>query len=59
MEVLQRDLRLRIEDFGRNKELSGRIRTYHKLLVDYIVRRGHDYSGVLHTKGLYVPLVPR
>ena len=54
MEVLRRDLNLRIEDFGQNKELSDAIRVYCKLLRDYMIRLRH--ASVLHRRGNYVPL---
>ena len=52
MPVLRRDLKLEIEDFGKNKILNEKIRTYYKLLNDYMMRMGQ--IAVLHRKGLYV-----
>ncbi len=46
MEVLERDLKLLIKDYGKDQELSGKIRGYHDLLADYMVRRNSD--GVIH-----------
>ena len=57
MEVLRRDLNLRIEDFGQDKELSDAIRVYCKLLRDYMIRLRH--ASVLHRRGNYVPLAQR
>jgi membrane-bound ClpP family serine protease len=54
MEVLRRDLNLQIEDFGGKEELSGEIRSYYKLLTDYMMKRGH--SDALHSDGRYSPL---
>ena len=51
IEVLRRDLNLKIEDFEANTDLNHKIRNYYRLLVDYMLRRRHDIS--LHTKGLY------
>ncbi len=55
MEVLRRDLKLRIQDSGSDSDLNRMIRHYFKLLVDYMMRRGHP--GALHTEGVYVPLI--
>lgn len=57
MEVLRRDIRLRIEDFGQNKELSESIRVYCKLLRDYMIRLGN--VSVLHRRENYVPLASK
>ena len=54
MEVLRRDLNLRIEDFGEDSTLSESIRLYAKLLRDYMTRLRH--AAVLHRRGSYVPL---
>jgi len=55
MEVLRRDLKLLIEDFGDNPKLAAPIHDYYRLLQDYLMRRGHDIF-VLHTRGSYVGL---
>ena len=52
MEVLRRDLNLKIEDFGQNEELSRRIKVYCKLLRDYMIRLQHP--AALHRRGGYV-----
>lgn len=52
MEVVRRELKLLIEDFGANAELGGRIRAYYKLLRSYMVRRSHA-TVVVHRKGHY------
>ncbi len=51
MEVLQRDLNVLINDYGKKPVLSGKIRAYHDLLADYMLRRGSD--GVIHIVGEY------
>lgn len=57
MDVLRRDLNLRIDDFGENHILRENIRLYDKLLRDYMVRLQH--SSVIHRRGSYVPLGQR
>jgi hypothetical protein len=46
MEVLQRDLKLVIDDFGKDASTSHLVRSYHDLLSDYMVKR--DTQGVVH-----------
>jgi len=53
MEVLQKDLKLKIEDFEQNVDLSNKIKTYYGLLVDYMMRRGQ--MGILHVRDRYSP----
>lgn len=53
MEVLRKDLKLKIEDFGGVPKLSEAIRSYHNLLMDYMAKLGQ--SGVVHTPGSYIP----
>ena len=53
MEVLDKELNLQIEDFGANEPLNAKIRAYYRLLVDYMLRRGH--GSVVHTRALYTP----
>lgn len=50
MEVLRRDLKLLIDDFGSNPTLAQPIHDYFQLLRDYRVRRGHG-ACVVHTRG--------
>ena len=52
MEVLRKDVNLKIEDFGEHEELSGRVRVYCKLLTDYMLRLRQ--MAALHRKGSYV-----
>jgi membrane-bound ClpP family serine protease len=53
MAVVQRDLKLLIDDFGENAKLNGPIREHFHLLKDYSGKRSHE-SFVLQTRGLYV-----
>ena len=52
VEVLRRDLRLRVLDFGDDQELEGIIKGYYSLIDDYMMKRGD--TGLLHTPGTYV-----
>jgi hypothetical protein len=36
IEILENDLKLKIEDFGKDQRLSLLIRNYHRLIVDYV-----------------------
>jgi hypothetical protein len=54
-DVLQRDLNLRIDDFGEDHDLSGRIRGYYDLLRDYMIKM--NCRGVIHTKHAYEPFM--
>ncbi|MDQ7841185.1 MAG: serine dehydrogenasease [bacterium] len=44
MEVLRRDLKLQIEDFGESEPLNKAVREYHKLLTDYMMRIGATWA---------------
>ena len=55
MEVLRKELNLKIEDFGEKADLDDKIRGYYNLLDDYMSKRGD--KGVLHTDGSYQPFV--
>jgi hypothetical protein len=57
MEVLRRDpkLKLKIEDFGEHPVRSEKIRGYHDLLRDYMVKR--SCIGTIHTINAYEPYV--
>jgi hypothetical protein len=55
MDVLTRELKLVIADFGQVPELSKRLRSYHKLLTDYMLRRSQ--LMVIHTRGRYVSIL--
>lgn len=52
MDVLTKDLKLQIDDFGQDADLARLIREYYRLLKDYQLRRGHVYMA-LHTEGRY------
>lgn len=52
-DVLVRDLKLMIEDFGTDPDLDRKVRSYHVLLEDYMVKQSQ--SGVIHTYLNYVP----
>lgn len=49
MEVLRRDLNLRIDDFGADDELSRHIKDYYQFLSDYMSKLGT--FCVVHTSG--------
>ena len=51
MEVLEKDLNVRIDDFGSMPCASEGIRGYHDLVSDYMARRSS--IGVIHFKGQY------
>ena len=53
MDVLRKDLNLKIDDFGENKDLDKKIRGYYNLLDDYMIKKGD--RGVLHIVGIYRP----
>jgi hypothetical protein len=53
MQVLQRDLKLKIDDFGKNKELRAAVRDYHDLLQNFMMVRSH--RGVIHAVDHYLP----
>jgi len=50
IEILEKELKLKIEDFGKNKQLSDLIRTYDRLIVDYIIKKG--FTVFIHTRRL-------
>jgi hypothetical protein len=52
MEVLRRELNLRIDDFGADVLLSGNIREYHGFLMDYMAKIGA--YAVVHTNGVFL-----
>lgn len=53
MEVLRRDLKLQIDDFGTNPSLAQPVHDYFRLLQDYQMRRAH-FLTVIHTRKRYV-----
>lgn len=48
MEVLRRDINLKIEDFGEKADLSRKIKDYQQFLADYM--RQLDVFGVVHAQ---------
>ena len=54
MDVLRKKIGLEIDDFGAKAELNDGIKSYYRLLQDYIMRRAQD--GAIHAVGKYVPL---
>jgi hypothetical protein len=55
MDVLNNDLNLLIDDFGKNAALRDAIKEYYHLLDDYKTKRGD--KGVLHAMSMYVPFM--
>lgn len=53
MEVLRRDLNVRIDDFDAKPKIGAKVKDYHGLLDDYMARRGNE--GVVHTINQYFP----
>lgn len=49
--VIEKDLNLKIDDFGANKDLNDLVRPYYRLLQDYMQRVRH--SLVIHTANDY------
>ena len=56
MDVLRKNLNLQIEDFEHLKPLNNHIKTYYKLLQDYMMRRGHE--AALHYDEKYIGMFP-
>jgi hypothetical protein len=52
-DILVRDLNLQIDDLGARQECNEKVRSYHRLLDDYMSKQGT--RGVLHTVNDYVP----
>ncbi|MDA8172827.1 MAG: hypothetical protein M0Z48_13480 [Nitrospiraceae bacterium] len=55
MEILKRHLKLLIVDFGATIPLRDAIKAYHRLLMDYMIKRG--YRAIIHTQGNLKPLI--
>lgn len=53
IDVLRRDLKLQIDDFGADEELGPAVQSYYHLLKDYSFKRGY-FQVVLHTRERYV-----
>lgn len=54
MDVLRRDLKLQIEDFGLNATLNKIVRSYYRLVNDYMQKRGLKF--IIHVRDNFVPL---
>jgi hypothetical protein len=54
IQVLRRELKLKIDDFGGKKQLNQDVRAYHKLLFDYLGRLGQ--TSVVHTRDSFEAL---
>jgi hypothetical protein len=48
MSILRNELKLKVGDFGANRDLNEAIRAYYKLLKDYMEKR--NYEVTVHTK---------
>ena len=55
MEILRKDLKLKIDDFDADPILAKCVRDYYNLLSDYMQKRRN--TGVLHRAGKYLPLM--
>lgn len=55
LETLEKDLKLKIDDFGKNSEQSGAISGYQNLLSVYTSHR--RMSGVIHTANRFKPYI--
>jgi ClpP class serine protease len=44
MEILRRDMKLKIEDFGEDANLTEVVRNYYRLLRDYMGKMGHNWA---------------
>jgi hypothetical protein len=53
MEVLRRELNLKVDDFGENSKLARPVHDYFRLLQDYRMKQAH-YTFVIHSRGRYV-----
>ena len=51
MEVLRKEVNLKIDDFGMNDDLNSHVRSYHRLLTDYMQRRRQRM--IVHTRESY------
>jgi len=54
MDVLSKDLKLLINDFGEDENTSGIIRAYNDLLTDYM-KKFQLKGGVVHVSGQFQP----
>ncbi len=51
MSQIQQDLKLKIDDFGADKEILRNIRNYHKLLADYMGKM--RFRSILHSNNSF------
>ena len=56
MEVLRRDLNLKIDDFGADRDLNARVSAYYKLLDDYQKKLRVE---AIHARGRFTPIHAR
>lgn len=56
MEILRHDVKLKINDFGEVASLNSRVRSYYKLLADYMTKLGAPYA--VHVVGSFSPMRP-
>jgi len=52
MDILRKDLNLKIDDFGADQDLSERIKAYYPFIIDYMNKMG--YRQFVHTHGFYL-----
>jgi hypothetical protein len=55
MDVIEGDLNLMIDDFGKDAVLSKDIRGYHELMSDYMAKR--NTKAAVHFAGQYIPFM--
>ncbi len=54
LEILQEELQLKIEDYGRQEDLKEAITAYHSLFEDFAHR--NRLSGAIHVAGKFIPV---
>ncbi len=54
LELLQEELQLKIEDYGRQEELKEVITSYHSLFEDFTHK--NRLNGAVHVAGKFVPV---
>ncbi len=50
---IEDDLKLRIDDFGKDEDVLQAVRGYHKLLIDYVGKMG--FRSVVHSRHAFRP----
>ena len=48
IDILEEDIKLKVDDFGKDPKLSSLIREYHRLIVDYVRKNGFHFF--FHTR---------